>query len=655
MITTNRLVFQSPVGVSSLKVYKLYRSLESNVFVSVSCQSTLKVYIKTLRIARDFKGIFTSLLNDCNWRRDFVAKNILLLFLSDVKLSKDDKGATCIRPAHYRGIGETKTTNESAVRYLAKIKESKPSKIFYFATDKVKSTIKDFQENGKTFSHVSYFEHRISDDVDGDISEVMQPCDFNENADINQTMNVVIKMASMIQKYAAKNEEVTLHVDMTGGMRHASLMMLVIARLIQYSGVKIGYILYSNFARDREEQFVEEANEIYSLFDLISGAEEFVRFGSVEAILNYFDKKDKPDVLKDLLDAMKKFAEAIKISRRKEFHDALQGLKDAYEKFSGATEKFSTGTDVSSLNYNLMQQLKIRIEQEYSGLWKNDADDYVSIIDWCLNHGYIQQALVLYTEALPYQIVAKDEIISVTDTDLSLALATCAANDKMNREEEFLLLNTEFNLEGYSCKPVFKTYEKFIHKLKKAITDIRCNRFAGLGVFKNDTATERQHMIESDYKDYLELLKDLRKLKDDQSLAKNIETVAEKLPTLYSFWDLVPENIFEQDENQRAEKILSMLENTPDKSESFRKKFNNTLILHHMIENKMLKVNIADEEKFLDIIERYFVVKNERNDSVHAKRTPKELLSSANPEESRAALLKNYMKTGLEEYRNAIN
>ena len=235
-------------------------------------------------------------------------KNILLLFLSDVKV-KDG----IVSKATYKEIGKTETTNESAVRYLAKIKNSPPDKIFYFSSKKVKAPIRNFQINGKEISHVKYFENRIIGDVVGDIKDVMQECEFDEDADISKTMKSVIDIASKIQKYVEmqKGNEVTLHVDMTGGMRHASLMMLVITRLIQYSGVKIGYVLYSNFNLGT----VEESNEIYNLFDLISGAEEFVRFGSVDAIQSYFEeKKDVPQVLQDLLNAMKKFADAIKIS-----------------------------------------------------------------------------------------------------------------------------------------------------------------------------------------------------------------------------------------------------------------------------------------------------------------------------------------------------
>ena len=431
-------------------------------------------------------------------------------------------------------------------------------------------------------------------------------------------------------------------------------MMLVITRLIQYSGVKIGHILYSNFVPGRAENFVEESNEIYNLFDLIAGAEEFVRFGSVDAIQSYFANREIPQVLKELLGAMNNFAEAIKISRRMEFQKALEGLKTAYEKFSAESENFSTVDNIPSLNYNLMQQLKIRITQEYSKLLENPADDYVSIIDWCLEHGYIQQALVLYTESFPYMMIAKHKLLAV-NPNLNDELDKCTAKDNMHREKEFLLIN-EFKPSGYDKQPIFDAYEKFIGRLKKAVESIRLGKFNPKKFQKDNSFTywEMFGVIESDYETYLKLLQDLQKLKDNPEFATDLKTVAEKLPTLYSFWDLVPENIFEIPSNGRAKKIFTSIEGTSGKADAFKKKTNTTLIIHHKILLGIFELHI-DEENFLPIIDRYFIVKSERNDSVHARRLPKELLGGADSEISYAELLKEYMKAGLKEYSAVVN
>ena len=124
-------------------------------------------------------------------------KNIMLLFLSDIKIFNGVVSATYYENiSNIEGERKTETTNESAVRYLSKMKNAPPNKIFYFASNKVQNNI-----NGKEISHVDYFKNRITNDVVGDVEEVMVSCEFNENADIQQTMNTVIEMASKIQKY----------------------------------------------------------------------------------------------------------------------------------------------------------------------------------------------------------------------------------------------------------------------------------------------------------------------------------------------------------------------------------------------------------------------------------------------------------------------
>ena len=549
-----------------------------------------------------------------------MAKNILLLFLSDVKVFGGK-----VSPANYKAIGETQTTNESAVRYLAKVKGAKPDKIFCFTSDLVKGNIKGYLENSSPITHIKFFTNRIADDINGVVDDVIETCDFYEDADIQKTMASVIEMASKIQEYVSKlsnDTEVKLHVDMTGGMRHASLMMLVITRLIQYSGVTIGNILYSNFNRNRAEQFVEEANEIYNMFDLIAGAEEFVRFGSVDAIKNYFANKDVPQVLKNLLDAMNQFADAIKISRRSEFQQALENLQKAYKEFSEGTEK------ISSLNYDLMQQLKFRIGQEYAELLDN-TDNYIVIINWCLEHGYLQQALTLYTECLPYMIVTKDNLLTVSN-DTFNALQERADNDNMKRQWDFLLLN-EYSPKG--CEKIKTVYDEFIAKLRNAIAAIHTGKF-DIDAFKTEDWVAKG-IIKSDYEKFVKFLEDLQKFK----AGSDLQTLKDS-----PFIDLIPQS-------KSVKKILNILANStpPD---AFIKTNDKIFKFHYMIMNGMLTLNI-DEELFIKIMERYLTIKNERNNSAHALLIPKAKLDVADSRMNYATILKDYMKQGLKDYADA--
>ena len=290
-----------------------------------------------------------------------MAKNIMLLFISFVNLDNENK----VNEAEYEGIGTTYTTNESAVLYVLKSMGNKLDKIFTFASKGVLENFVRAVNVPENTTHFQYFKNRLKDlglNVEKILTEdtatqkgSVYPYDeqqipdaMNERA-VWKSMGQILEMASRIQNYVKENpnEEIILHVDSTGGLRNAAMMIMAIMRLMQYQNITIGKVLYSNYDKRTGKGTVEEVHEIYHLFDLISGAEEFVRFGSVDVIKNYFKGKQNPEVLQKLLDAMSQFAEAIKISRRSEFQNALESLKTAYKNFSATSiEKV---TDIKSL------------------------------------------------------------------------------------------------------------------------------------------------------------------------------------------------------------------------------------------------------------------------------------------------------------------
>lgn len=469
-------------------------------------------------------------------------KNIMLLFLSDVKIFNGVVSAT-----YYENISnieeerKTETTNESAVRYLSKMKNAPPDKIFYFASNKVQNNI-----NGKEISHVDYFKNRITNDVVGDVEEVMVPCEFNENADIQQTMDTVIEMASKIQKYIAtlpNGTEVTLHVDMTGGMRHASLMMLVITRLIQYSGVKIGNILYSNYSRDRQKQFVEESNEIYNLFDVISGAYEFVSFGSVEAIQNYFKEKNPQGELKNLLDAMERFSNAIKICQTSIIEGELKNLNAHIENFKKAGNK--------NLHEKLFDNLIDTIKKEYGILLSNDVNR-IDIIRWCMNKGFWQQVLTLCTEWLP-EIIVDYGIYYTYDDKIKADSKVRGANTLRNWKQNFVINYQNSNPETINAKIIkgfFELVESLNNQLiEKQIPIKDLEKFEKLTIF---------------FKEYEDFLVTYNKCATMSKLKRDYEMSLQKLRERYPILGGIVKNISDIKKNNPKIKDYSIpLNNLP--------------------------------------------------------------------------------------------
>ena len=208
---------------------------------------------------------------------------------------------------------------------------------------------------------------------------------------ILQTARIADAVTDFANRYA--DEKIIVHADMTGGFRHTSMFMLSIIQLLKYRGVEIGEVFYS----EPTSRVVYRMTEIQRMFSLITGADEFVKFGSVEALKEYFGA-NPPQAVKVLLEAMNRFSEAIKICRTSAIEDELKNLGRHIKTFREHPDK--------DLKSELFAKIIDTIEREY-GLLIGGAAERAQIIRWCIRKGFWQQAMTLCTEWLPEEIVAR--------------------------------------------------------------------------------------------------------------------------------------------------------------------------------------------------------------------------------------------------------
>lgn len=313
-------------------------------------------------------------------------RDILLLFLSTV--GKDNKTGLP-RETEYADIGVCRTTNESAVRYLV-YQGHKLDRLFAFASQTVRE--EPVASDVIPTTHEKYFCEQVQGVIpDIDARYVGMP--YDEDGDIKTTMDCAVAMAERIGDYVRSlpdGDTVTLHVDITGGLRHSNMMMIALTRLIEYSGVRVGDILYSNYTA--KERRVERVNEIYAMFDLIAGATEFVNYGSVKALAEYFLPRQPSVNLANLVAVMRDFSEAVKLCHVAQLEDASKELIKAIRDFSASSKVAPTE--------RLMAQLESRIVRDYRTLLRG-GNISIELIEWCLERDYLQQALTLYVERVP--------------------------------------------------------------------------------------------------------------------------------------------------------------------------------------------------------------------------------------------------------------
>lgn len=358
-------------------------------------------------------------------------KNVMLLFLSMLSVDRDS-GLIKNKPMYNLGkcgaVVETHMTNESAVRYVAaNLPEGqKLDKLYVFTSKDASGKVFAVKEPGAEGEYTSteYFKLRLRQFLPN-LDEIYEEIAYKED----DALKSIAKSARAVQTYAAGYEEVGLSVDLTGGFRNANMAMLNMVKLLQYGGISVDNLLYSNMRQKGQECYVEEANEIYRLLDLISGAEEFVRFGSVESVLAYYQEKQALSAgLDRLLKAMNNFSKEIKLCHYGSLKHSIGELHDALQAFEA---------DKENINDLLLDSLLGRIHAEYDVILSDDIGD-IELIEWCLNKDLLQQALVLYTERMP-EILGSEGVISFTEYGLQ-----CIEEEKKKQKDRRDLPTTNY-------------------------------------------------------------------------------------------------------------------------------------------------------------------------------------------------------------------
>ncbi len=328
--------------------------------------------------------------------------NVFLIFLSLVT-------STSIKQITNEDFDNTMrdsiTTNESALKYVLhhtwREKETADvsfDKIFLLCTDdvlKAKETtgISSYDIFLKQMVKVYYSKGKNIDAFTNSIEQI--PCGDNLD-DLDRVKTSIIDVSRRILAFKdsvmGNQNEVRLYMDTTGGPRNAAMILLVISRIMAYHGITVRGVYYSSLKRiDNmpKEITVHRILDVYNLFDMIAGFEEFKLFGSAKKLNEYFDAEDASPSKDETIDS-------------------------------------STHQLLTAMDEELVELLQQPIEESYAELLEhhhNDTSDELAYIDWCLNHDYLQQALTLFCEYVPEYVVDKgiievDEDVLANDKEL---------------------------------------------------------------------------------------------------------------------------------------------------------------------------------------------------------------------------------------------
>ena len=241
-----------------------------------------------------------------------------------------------------------------------------------------------------------------------ELSQVFEDIEYSKMG-IEDSMRSIAGIAERVRAFAERvreeepEAEVVLHADMTGGFRYAALMLLVVMQLSKYMGIRMGHVVYSDFVRGGESR-VHLTDDIRRMFDLVTGADEFQKYGSVQALEEYFSRSSRhSEDFSALFAAMWRFSDAIRICRTSVIEDEMTDLAEKIRAFRQAKPV--------SIEEEMFSHILGVIEGEYGSVIKNasgeKSDRRLDIIAWCVQKKFLQQAMTLCTEWIPAILVEK--------------------------------------------------------------------------------------------------------------------------------------------------------------------------------------------------------------------------------------------------------
>lgn len=556
-----------------------------------------------------------------------MTKNIMLAFVSlvDALRVKNPVPYKNIQGAPYDSI----QTNESAVVYVERmLKENSLSKIFLITSDKVKNDFVEGETEFGVVTHLEFLKRRIVKEFPH-LADKFVELDYSDDAELEINISQIAEIADAVTNYAKKfpAEKIKIHADMTGGFRHTSMLMLSVIQLLKYRGIEIGEILYS----DPDKKIVYRANEIQKVFTLITGADEFVKFGSVEALQEYFAENPNAATAK-LLDAMKKFSETIKICRTADIESDLKNL--------GAQIKIFRDTKNKDVQSELFAKIIETVEAEYGILIKGNATR-PDIIRWCMKKGFWQQAMTLCTEWLPEEIINR-KIFEPTSELIKKDAENEGLSFGREWQQQFIISYQRTNktqVESKLLNIFYKDLRNILKNLPNPVAEKSITRTHGF--LKN-------------------LVVEHSKGRGAFSLCikgrLSVNDFKKKYPLLFNaFQFLYKENpgkkkffeflcLFDYDKffsvigSLKAEPLLKILNIDKIAAINFAmKKFetaaepkweNRASIYLEMLQNGVAKSKLNNQEKMLKLLNGYYEIRRERNQLNHANASERKEISA---------------------------
>lgn len=216
------------------------------------------------------------------------------------------------------------------------------------------------------------------------------------------TLADVDEIINHIKEYVSQNDDVTIYLDLHGGIRtNVEIMNTIFSLLpmerfandkapIHIDPDNIYSVVYT--PKKPENNRIIRAGEGYQLLDLVAGVHEFVEYGRTKSLTAYAERHES---LKPLVKAMDKISDALAMANNDAFEQGLYDLRKQITKLEEAHSVINTSDTLFRL-----------INQEYGDIIRPEAS-LLDKIRWCKNKKFYQLAITMCESQIPWYLAVK--------------------------------------------------------------------------------------------------------------------------------------------------------------------------------------------------------------------------------------------------------
>lgn len=223
---------------------------------------------------------------------------------------------------------------------------------------------------------------------------------------IEAVKNVMEFSDEGINKGENQKSNIHLYIDYNGGPRYVAFMQVILAQFLKTRHVELEQIVTMNFDNKEDEKIpIQNLLPIFDSTNLIGKVNEYINYGRIEGLKEYFKNACSNEIDK-LLEQMEKFSNNLQLCRTGYIMSHAQELSEQLDEFVQGMKKEEQGEkkenqedDKKKNTYEQLFTYVIEdIQKEFQLLLTGKLPD---IIKWCVDKGYIQQALTFCSEQLP--------------------------------------------------------------------------------------------------------------------------------------------------------------------------------------------------------------------------------------------------------------